>query len=275
MAARKNPAHDALVERVDWALVGAEIDKVKLLADDRAVAVDLILRAMRRWTVRDQEEYAVDGTERYFLVDRHGADVTSREPQSHDTHGYVDVTGVVGGGVRKLVDWKTAGSVDAVWRERCRLSWQWSIYCYAEHATVFSFRGLTRSGQLAEVLLTYPTEQRNDAAVKRRLLALHALRDQQAENGTPWLRNEPFACGAFGRACPHRERCDGGGLVPPAPQPVDGPLSHSGAQTLLLCPERYRLDRVYREDDDTEESNLGSAFHVGIANVYQQLWGLA
>jgi hypothetical protein len=243
---------------------------------------------LKKWGPSDYVTLAVDAIEDRFVVTsprtgrpRSFLSVTSEESRSHGSRafkGFIDLCGVRtlpnGDYKREVVDWKTTGSIGIEHSNRLRLSWQWKLYGYVYGADTVVYRSIQRDGRVSETRLDWPSTSWYPEDVERFMRQVLDLRESQLGEST-WLQHSPFACRAYGRDCPRLDVCARYNQHLTGEAAL-GPMSYSGAETLLLCPERYRLEQVLgREDGESEgDTSLGTAFHAGAAEAWRQIKAL-
>lgn len=269
------------MDAMDWESVVGDIQATGIKQCDAPLAANMVLKALKRWGPTDLDGLLIDRVEsRFLLVEqpngyRSHLDVTSDESRAHghrSLKGFVDLSGVDGEGRRVVIDWKTVGTITPEKQSAQRASWQGPIYAYATGADKIVYRLLQRDERAVEIRLDWPTVGCNNKDVERHITQCLDLRESLLAHGT-WIQHKPYACNAYGRPCPHFEPC----AVYNAPTRVEknlGPLSYSGMETLLLCPERYRRDALTPEtesSDRNDATDLGTALHAGVANVWRQL----
>lgn len=285
-----------LCAQVSWNDIRDVHRQTKLLAEHDFEALALMtVAAARRWALDDMGK--IGGIEQRFLVsvpenaelpcERWPLATKEAEEKlladgARLLKGFTDliITKRFSEGDRHVVvDWKTAGDVGPAWRDRLQHSWQAKLYCWANQSPRCVFRGVQRDGRTAEVVVEWPVLSPvtgnvafNDSDAEQYVRSAFAIRESQTS--APWARAMPHACNAFGRPCEHLPMCNENthpGGIP------SGPLSYSGIETMLLCPERYRLGKLLAvADEDTDaRTALGRAFHSGMEALYQQLARLA
>ena len=265
----------------DWSDIILELDLDKVSAEINAVeegqpdmaqyerqdARALVLVAAERWLPYDLEEWELAGVE--------------EEYNSPTFRGILDLRGRHKGvlkafaghaGAPFIADWKTTkGALDADWANRYKYSWQWPLYCMAYPETrLFSFRGISRSGETREVIIEVPEGKASEAAAH--LAQVRAMKDQLAGQA-PWPRKMPGSCKAYGRDCEFKETC-WGNVVITGDIDMTKPFSYSGSEVFLLCPEKHRLTQLAGYGEDDEVLAFGKAVHRGLAEVYKQAFKL-
>lgn len=280
-------------EQIDWEAVGAAHRSVKLPEHDYKALALMTSRAAARWVPGDLGK--IGDVEQRFLVtvpEHEDQQVTHYCRATKDLEvelqcsgvsmfkGFVDLTlddpaENANEDVLTVVDWKTTSDVGPQWRERLQHSWQAKLYCWAHSAQRFVFRGVERNGRTAEVVIEWPIYNEFgrlafcDADAENHVRQAFATRAAQSRSNH-WTMHTPWACRAYGRQCEHYGHCTNN-TAPRGPGPT-GPLSYSSIETLLLCPERYRLDALLvQESSEDDRTALGSAFHQGMAELYGQL----
>lgn len=267
--------YEQLIASLDWAAINAKVLAMPLLSQaDRADLASMLLKACKKWVAPDTESLTVIGVEERFLLDcRPGhaiqrmfaGDEAELSLGPYGVKGYIDLIGY--GQQIQLFDWKCTGSISEDQQNRLRDSWQWKLYCFATGATQFTYRSIQRDGRTKDTVLRWPGGGYDNADVEQHLRSVQILRESQQYHDV-WPRHAPFACRAYGRDCDYVRQC----RTNTAPRQLIQlrPLSHSRMDTLLLCPERYRLDMLATEQDRTETA-LGKAFHVAAAEMYGQI----
>lgn len=273
--------YEAIIASLDWASINDKVLAMPLLSQaDRADLAAMLLRACKKWVAPDSESLIVTGIEDRFLLDvRPGHAIERVRPANDDAEawlgaygvkGYVDLAGYDGRAESRLVDWKCTGSISEDQQNRLRDSWQWKLYCFATGATSFTYRSIQRDCRTKDTVLSWPAGGYTDMDVEQYLRTVQGMRKSLHYHDV-YPRHAPFACKAYGRDCDYVRQCRTN--TAPLVQLKHKTLSHSRMETFLLCPERYRLDRL-ADDRDREETALGKAFHVAIAAIYEQLYKL-
>ena len=274
--------YEALLDALDFDKVIQAMRDTGIKQCDQEDACVMVLRALKRWGPNDFLGLDISGIEERFSVQFLGpnagirsisTDVTSEEALGQGEHslkGFVDLVGTRNakdGPLRTVIDWKTTGSISAEQQQRLRDSWQGRLYALAYGAQRIEYRTVNREGRCIELVLPWPGEYEERDVVQHYGYAL-GLRDLFS-GGPVWMRHAPYACKAYGRDCPYRDLCSHNQA--PRKAPEARPLSYSSCETLLLCPERYRLDSVLKLDDNKEDTALGTAFHAGVAQAWRQI----
>lgn len=277
--------YEALLVALDFDKIVEAIHTVKLKQDDYRDCAAMVLKAIKKWGPGDYLGLAIDGLEQRFAVEfprvefgKHQIFVphvgaSSEESNSYgprSVKGFVDLTGIkVGTTVRKVIDWKTTGSISTDQQDRVRHSWQGKLYGCVYQAQQVEFRSIQRDCRATELRYEWPSQSYCDIDVCEHFGKALDLRET-FRHQYKWLQHAPSACGAYGRDCPHKDLC----LVhnqAPRKQIDLRPFSYSGSETFLLCPEKYRLNTVLQTNDSNDETDLGSAFHVGVAEAWGQI----
>ncbi len=235
----------------------------------------LIWLAGEKWLIRDLTEFTLTGTEVDIL--------TLPDKNGYRFHAFIDVTGHIKGvkkpfdkyqGLPYCIDWKTTSKeLDNIWRNRQISSWQWQNYSHLTDAKIFIYRGISRKETLKEVILKVP--EINSFEVTEFNESVGGQIKYLVDNNIKvWPRNKPFACSAYGKTCFYINDCENFSMKQEVPKM--GNLSYSFVNKFLLCPERARRELIEIGDisDNTDESNFGKAVHKGIANLWQQGFGL-
>lgn len=272
-----------LLSGVDLASIALSLEEQhaspKFVLDE---AKECIWQAVETWLLHDYKNLKIEGIEERL--------------ESGLLKGYVDLRGTITAtsgplselsGKKFVLDWKTAGRLDAVWKIRLKLSWQWRIYCYLAGASVFVYRGISRAGDVSELILPVPPD--NSAQVVEHVKRLERMRESLGDPRERWPRSlSQSACFSFGSPCAYLDFCTGkqesvqydpeafarvfphnGGTGPQYPL-----WSYSTAGTFLACPERYRLNLLLGQEEDTEAQAFGSFVHFGLAEIWRQVFGL-
>ena len=276
MSEVKPRSWDEIILTLDLDKVAAEINAVEAgqpeMPDyERRDVRELVLLAAERWLPNDLVELHLDGVE-----------------EAHDGtnfRGILDLRGRHKGvlkayqgfaGAGMIADWKTTkGALDADWANRYKYSWQWKLYAMAFPETrLFHYRGISRSGDMRDVVIEIPPEVAGEAAIfvdqvqemRRSLFYENML----YKNGPhPWPRKMPSSCRAYGRDCDFKDTC-WNNITVPGSVDINKALSYSSIETFLLCPEKHRLTQISGYGEDDEVLAFGKAFHRGIAEIYNQ-----
>lgn len=291
--------YELLLDALDFDNIVEAIHTVKLKQDDAQDCASMVLKALKKWGVQDYLGLAIEGIEQRFAVEFPKVelgqpqvfiphvDITDEESASYgprSVKGYVDLVGVRGAGicagdshvragggdlVREVIDWKTTSNISSDQQDRVRHSWQGRLYAATYQAQRVVFRSIQRDCRATELHYDWPSRSYCDIDVCEHFGKALDLRET-FRHSDKWLQHAPSACGAFGRDCTYREVC----LVHnQAPRKLIElrPLSYSGTETFLLCPERYRLNTVLDGDKGSDSTDLGTAFHAGVACAWEQI----
>lgn len=276
--------YDELLDLLNLDRVVEAVTSTGLKQCDLADCVSMILKAIKKWGPSDYETLTVDAIEQRFLLVEsvpggpflYFPDISSDGSRSYGHRafkGFLDLAGAraLPSGLiqREVTDWKTAGTIDAAQQDRLRFSWQGKLYSYAYQADVMVYRTVNREGRAVELRLDWPRSTWYPKDVERYMRQTLDFRDSQLKDAT-WIQHAPYACNAYGRACRHVDGCIRHNNLVQVETELR-PLSHSSAETLLLCPERYRRDQQFPIDDRSDETDLGKAFHAGVACAWQQI----
>jgi len=297
--------YDELLAALDWDKVIEAVHGVPLKQHDYGDVAGMLLSSVKKWGVKDYNTLADIKVEQRFVMEIPSLTahlgVSSAESRSYGSSaikGFIDLDGFRTTHDGKLdavevIDWKTVGSITPEKKLNQSLSWQGRIYAVARGASRYTYRLVQRDGRTAEVSSNWPEPFYTEDDVREYLTETVAARqDEQGRHRveklggvaiTPWRRNMPGACGAFGRPCEHLELCAVTNSAPRRPLAL-GPLSHSSCETFNLCRERYRLDELKKAEDvaagretfyDVEASStLGVSFHAGAAEAWRQIGSL-
>ncbi len=231
----------------------------------------LIWAAGEKWLPRDLYEFTLDGTEIEGFI----AGTDNALP----FHGFGDMLGTIKGriepftdyaGRRFCLDWKTRkNTLDTAWRTRLIDSWQWKDYATMFEVALVLYRGLSRKGDLAEIIIRVP--ENNDEEVLRHIKGVEVqIAGLRAASLTVWPQNKPFACSAYGRQCGYYSDCADG--VVPELVPPDKALSYSFVSTFMLCNEKARRQIIDGKSEGTEETDFGNCTHRGLASLWSQAY---
>ena len=273
-----------VLDQLDWDAVATVISESNLLTTDKDDVAAMVHGAASRYLPSDFDNYDILAVERRWHATlgefmHHGTwDLVLRERAS---------------GVHFVADWKTTASLDKEWADRLTASWQNRIYSWSlanefylpQTFYKFHYRGIQRPAAsfagsqrnilFRDVTVLHADPVSVDAAVVDYLSDLNNYRKYlhtaERRNGW-WPRNMPFACGAYGRECAYYADC----RKPEAPEPIETPLvslNYSGAQTLMLCPEKYRRE-LLAKSEGSDETAIGSVFHAAMECIYKQAQAL-
>jgi hypothetical protein len=251
----------------------------RLLPQDLETVRRGVWSAMEKWLADDIYDFKIDRIEDEFEYPV--GDVKLK--------GFIDVSGVVCSrnnvlkkynGRRFILDWKTKEkTLTQDWREKLIDSWQWPLYSAYADAGLAIYRGISWTGNgnldsdyAREVTIEVPST--NAFEVEEHYGAVSRMRSQLISSGAMvWPRNKPFACRAYGEECPFYSDCYRYEM--PRAIPDAKILSYSAGSLFLLCPERSRRVSLQEEagnfDDGSWSTEMGTAFHRGMAEVYRQV----
>lgn len=170
-------------------------------------------------------------------------------------------------------DWKTTSSkeFDHKWEGRYRTSWQWRIYSRFLNASYFQYCGIHHSG--VQHRFTVAPGPENGERVDRFIQS--TLRHLELEWGAPgpWPM-VTTSCNAYGRPCPHYKACHEDCLTLINP-PEGRHIRVSSLSDYWLCPERFRMNRLYgelgAEEEPRPDADFGTVVHAGLATAYRAL----
>ncbi len=258
-------------EKIAAAILGPE-GTPKMADYDLSDAKSIIWAAGEKFLPRDLYDMQITGIEEQYQ------EKLDFSWGSQVFRGIKDLKGVLNGrlnvtkkfaGKKVVIDWKTTGStLDTTWDERLMDSWQWRKYLYFDQADVMIYRGLNRDGKTRELIIERPPDLEEQVLIQLEGVSLQ--RNALVKAGlTVYPRKMPGACGAFGRECPHWTACRTGTMRKQALS-EDETFSYSSMDLFMLCPEKYRNSRLFKGEDDTEESIFGVRVHAGLAEMYSQ-----
>ncbi len=233
----------------------------------------LVLDAGEKWLLRDLDEFSLDAVEKKEVM-----------PVLNYVNGmkcFLDICGKLKGTIAPfkqykdknfILDWKTTNNttLSTDWKDRLVDSWQWMLYSEVYQASIFIYRGLSRTkkGVTKELIIEVPDTNREEVIQYLSAVGgqLNSLRESKFEI---FPRNKPFACNAYGRECEYYDSCMSYKKIPRGMLPEDKALSYSFMNNFMLCNERARRDAL-ADGGDSEETNFGRAFHRGVAEMYSQ-----
>lgn len=255
-------------------LTDKEGNDITLAKHDFDDAVRLTWLAAEKWLPRDLFEIKIDGLE-----------LRQEMPipyQRLPFKGFLDVGGTTRGlidpfkpfgGKPVIIDWKTTKNDlknPSDWKRRLLDSNQWVCYSEVYKAAVFIYRGLSRNGSTAELIINVPESNSREALeyISGVGVQVNALRDGGYE---VFPRNRPFACHAYNRECKYKKDCDDYTMPRQVLSP-DKQLSYSFMNTFLLCPERARRESLETDGLGSDDTLFGQCVHSGIAELYKQAY---
>lgn len=270
------PLIDDILQDIDFDRVANIISSVKNLKDyNFREAKELVVLAAETWLPRDLMEFELE------------ADSFEQKYEEDGKKGYIDLRGKLKGyctGFSKYkghdfsLDWKTLSkNPDTDWKNRLVDSFQWRMYDLFKPASIFIYRGVSRNGTTREVPIVVPENAKTEAAVQ--IYGCTSQIQSYIDTGlNVWPKNMPFACHAYARECPRYNECSTYTMPLQAIKELPT-VSYSLTKQLLLCPERARRDILDKQaevarDDETDESLLGQAFHLGVAELWRQAFNL-
>jgi hypothetical protein len=240
--------------------------------------MDLVNNGVKKWLIRDLltlEDVAFE-----VLFER----PLSQEALEWTGRGTIDFLATVKEGAngkpfedfrgqRIGIDWKTTkGQLSTEWKNRYLDSWQWRIYCQASCAGIFSYRGLSRIGEVKEIFCK-PAED-NKTTVDYQVLGL-ALQMQSLVNARLpiWPRNSPKACFAFGQECEFYTDCIDDSMPRTAIDKMP-PMRYSTMEGFMSCNEKARRHLLNGGWAGSAETLFGKAVHRGLAELWRQAFEL-
>ncbi len=242
-------------------------DGERVISDfDFEDAKRLVWLAGEKWLPRDLNEFTLEGTEVEGFLDVDN--IRGR------FHGFGDITGTIKGtippfveffGKKYCIDWKTSkNTLDTVWRERLIASWQWPFYAVLFDASLVIYRGISRNGELKEIILKVPESNREEVTNQVEMISRQI---KELETFSVWPRNKPYACSAYGRDCEFKESCHDYEM--PRVKLIEPSLSYSFIDKFMLCNEKARRIKIADERVGTEETDFGSACHRGLSCLWE------
>jgi len=175
-------------------------------------------------------------------------------------------------GQKFIIDWKTSGGgLDTKWSNDLKDSWQWRIYAAQRDVQVILYRGLSRTKVFREVPIVVPFG--NTALVHMHLKGIYSQIDA-LKDFPMWPKHRPSACFSYGMDCEYSGPC-GEEEGPFGGIDFTRPISYSGSERFLSCPEKFRRSRLAgAERGGSEATEFGSAVHRGMAEIYRQVYKL-
>ncbi|MEN6587807.1 MAG: hypothetical protein ABFE02_17335 [Sulfuricella sp.] len=255
------------MEAVAAAILKVDHDAPALAQFEFEEVKRMVWAAAEKWFDRDMREFELTGIEK--RVDR------------PDGKGFLDVVGRMRGRMKPfdafagqtfIIDWKTSkNALDAAWKDRLLDSWQWRMYAEWEQARVFIYRGVSRGTDIETREVILAVGDTNGQEVYEYLAGTEAARRALIEARLPvWPRHMPSACLQYGldHECEFFAEC----LQYSMPQKTitPGVLSYTAAERFWRCPELYRRGVLSPEKMGSSSSEIGEAFHRGMAELYRQ-----
>lgn len=280
---------DSLLETIDFTKIYDELYKIPGAVTSGelwAETHELILLALETWLARDVQEFTNVKIETPY---NEGKIIIDLEADCRGTIAPFKKYN----NCKILLDWKTTQSpVDTdSWKNKCVMSWQWKKYAETRPATLFIYRGISRSvyeprkskdetrnhERTREVIIEIP--QNIAPAVQNQFGSVKAQMDA-LKPFVIWPQNTD-SCWDFSVRCPEYDGCMSYGN-PPKTLEYNKPLSYSSMQLFLRCPEKFRMRELRRsgavelEDDpnDTDATVVGTMFHAAMAEIYRQIFGV-
>ena len=254
-----------LKAQVQWEEIDALLDSLSVSPWDKDDLKQMVLDASFKWLDEDLALGRIEFVEEKWRATKYANGLVLPIPMA----GTADL--ILKGG-KRVIDWKTAGTLDQEWATKMRLSWQWKIYLWRyPDAEEFCYRGIKRDGSTRVVeLKRYPSlEAEVDLYLAGVQAQFNGLHDQRSALPI-WPRKQPGACKAFGRPCPYLEGCWNDGGSDPGAAKVDE-LHYTTTELLLLCPERFRRgSRVGGDAEGSAATRFGTHFHTLMAAIYRQ-----
>jgi len=270
--------YDLLLDALNMDKVVEAIHSVKIPQCDYHDAATMVLKALKRWGPTDYMNLRVEAVEERFSLEIPttggflGHIGLGKDAVLSDRHikGLVDLVGTREAG-REVIDWKSTGTISSDQQDRLRYSWQGKLYGTVYQCQRVVFRTVQRDGRCTELRYPWPSASYCDSDVVEHYRQVLTLRDTLKYEGR-WPKHAPYACKAFGRDCPYKDMCVVGNQSPEKLISI-AHMSYSSCETFLLCPERFRLEKVLDcgDGESSRESDIGSAFHEGLACAYNQI----
>ncbi len=278
--------YDLLLDALDTDKIVEAVKTVELKQPDYEDAMSMVLKAIKKWGPDDYLNLSIEAIEERSALELPSTGgylphiaISSEQASTLGARSvkmFVDLVGTRRGLgdklVREVIDWKTTGSISTDQQDRLRYSWQGKLYGTTYGCQRITFRSIQRDCRVAELKLDWPGIAYGEHDVVEHYRQALAMRELMKDEGR-WLQHNPSACKAFGRDCPYKSICLVNNQAPVKLIELR-PFSYSGAETFLLCPERYRLDTVLEGDSSSESTDLGSAFHQGVAEAWRQIKNL-
>lgn len=236
---------------------------------DSHLVTSMVTAACDKWLTSDRERFKITGVETRREM---SLDVPSVDTPPEDLRrvtGVIDIEGVERSqGIPFIIDWKTRnGKFDTIWRNRLRDSWQWRIYTAGTYVPYCIYRGVSYDGECTEIIMEAPPSNQEEVTA---YLEMSWRQRETYCDQTAWTRNMPRACNTWGRVCPFLEDCRKFERIPKKLIDIRRSISYIGLELFHLCPERYRRTELEGKGEDTEESDIGTEFHLRIAEVYKR-----
>lgn len=247
------------------------------LADLKEIK-SLIWAAGEKWLPRDMVELEdIEVEKESELV----VNLPQHPPEK--VHGFIDLQGTLNGvfkpyieykGGRWAADWKTRdGELDQNWRTKLIDSHQYKIYSAMVGAQVFNYRGISRRvvdgvHPTKDIIIALPPTNAEEVQnhLSGQFLMLNSLIDNKVEVFPQYM---PDACYKFQRQCAFKDDCDTYSM-PRYPLVPGKIMSYTAFSWFSRCPEMYRRMINAPGSDETEEANIGSGTHSGLANLWEQ-----
>ena len=264
--------------RIDWGLVAdSTLPPFQLLHDECEDLLAMAITATEKYLSADIQKYELVNSEQKFNRRiYHGGDPEGFQFNLYGTPDLEFLERATGFGT--IVDWKTTGSITPDLCTNYERSWQWKTYLFATYADYFIYRVVERPPQdgskikvRCKEISLYRYVDMNDAVLKQYggvALAMQALRNDPEL--TVWPMKKPFACGSYGRKCPYYDGCPGeSAQLLPSTSLIS--LNNSGADSFMLCNERYRRNQIHGENaEGNRTTHFGQAFHAVMSEIYRQ-----
>lgn len=270
--------YELLLEAIDMDKVVEAIHTVPLKQDAYRDCAVMILKSLKKWGVKDYLDLKITAIEERFAVEfpESGGMISHLNIGSEESNqfgprsvkGFIDLGGYRSGEF-EINDWKSTSSISSDQQDRLRHSWQGKLYGAVYQAQRVVFRSIQRDGRCTELRYDWPSKSYCDLDVCEHFGKALALRET-FRNSDKWLQHAPSACGAFGRDCVYKELCLVHNQAPRKLIEIR-PFSYSGVETFLLCPAKYQLNTILDLDKGSESTDLGTAFHAGVACAWQQI----
>jgi len=274
---------NAIEERINWSKVQTAIQDVEgLTLSSIAEVGDMVDRALKLWLPADIARLEVRGIERTFL--------------HSDEKGVIDLLGYDREDeIACVIDWKSRrGGINDGWVWRNTHALEQRVNYARALLSATPWFGLPIRATL-RMVFSEATPQANSIRVDEAMLESHRPssmwreweRDLEKNLGyaTPWPRRMPEGCRPFGPRyeCEFMPECSGRALMPEIDVGTEALIagsthrSYSSTSEFKRCPERLRRLRIKRqvarvEDDIEIHRDIGSAFHLAMAEIYSQVF---
>lgn len=273
---------------INWTRVQDSIQEVEGLSLSNIAEVgDMVERALKLWLPADLERLEVHGIEKTYLFG--------------DEKGIIDLWGYDReDGIACVIDWKSRmGGVNDGWLWRTTHNLEQRVgYVRGLLSTKAGYdRAWNELPVRATVRMVFSESppRAHSIRVEAEDLDAHQAtqywnaweRDLESKIGYahPWPKRMPEGCRPFGPRyeCEFMPECEGKEEMPVIDTTTEALIaqnthrSYSSTAEFKRCPERLRRLRIKRqvarvEDDIEIHRDVGSAFHLAVAEIYSQLF---